>query len=211
MRTHGKLTKWNDDRGFGFIEPAMGTEEIFVHVSAFPRDGVRPRIGEVVSFETEFRGDGRKQAVGVMRPGHRSTPHRRRRPQSTPSRQGPAAALTALVSMLLFAVIGWYGYSRLTVNRAVDSTSIPAPAARATPTPTPRANPMIPAPTSRPVATGVATPAQPFHCDGRTRCSQMTSCAEATYFIKQCPGTQMDGDGDGVPCESQWCPGGWTD
>jgi hypothetical protein len=39
----------------------------------------------------------------------------------------------------------------------------------------------------------------------------MTSCAEATYFIKQCPGTQMDGDGDGVPCESQWCSGSWAD
>ena len=44
-----------------------------------------------------------------------------------------------------------------------------------------------------------------FRCDGRTRCSQMTSCAEATYFIKHCPGTKMDGDNDGIPCESQWC------
>ncbi|HUH55905.1 MAG TPA: excalibur calcium-binding domain-containing protein [Rhodanobacter sp.] len=33
----------------------------------------------------------------------------------------------------------------------------------------------------------------------------MTSCAEATCFLKQCPGTQRDGDGDGEPCESQWC------
>jgi hypothetical protein len=46
-----------------------------------------------------------------------------------------------------------------------------------------------------------------FSCDGRTHCSQMTSCAEATYFINQCPGTEMDGDNDGVPCESQWCGG----
>lgn len=44
-----------------------------------------------------------------------------------------------------------------------------------------------------------------FKCDGRTHCSQMTSCAEATFFIRNCPGTQMDGDNDGVPCESQWC------
>ena len=29
----------------------------------------------------------------------------------------------------------------------------------------------------------------------------MTSCAEATYFLKNCPGTKMDGDKDGVPCE----------
>lgn len=44
-----------------------------------------------------------------------------------------------------------------------------------------------------------------FRCDGRTHCSQMTSCAEAEYFLANCPGTQMDGNGDGVPCERQWC------
>ncbi len=44
-----------------------------------------------------------------------------------------------------------------------------------------------------------------FSCDGRIHCSQMTSCDEATYFINNCPGTKMDGDNDGVPCESQWC------
>jgi hypothetical protein len=44
-----------------------------------------------------------------------------------------------------------------------------------------------------------------YTCDGRTHCSQMTSCAEATFFLKNCPGTQMDGDRDGVPCEQQLC------
>jgi hypothetical protein len=44
-----------------------------------------------------------------------------------------------------------------------------------------------------------------FQCDGRTYCSQMTSCAEATYFLQHCPGVKMDGGGDGVPCERQWC------
>jgi len=44
-----------------------------------------------------------------------------------------------------------------------------------------------------------------FSCDGRTHCSQMTSCAEATYFLKNCPGVEMDGEGDGIPCEKQWC------
>ena len=50
-----------------------------------------------------------------------------------------------------------------------------------------------------------ATEAAAFSCDGRTHCSQMTSCAEATYFLQHCPGVKMDGGGDGVPCESQWC------
>ena len=63
MRTHGKLIKWNDERGFGFIETGAGREEIFVHISAFPHDGVRPRIGELVSFEPDQGSDGRKRAV----------------------------------------------------------------------------------------------------------------------------------------------------
>lgn len=44
-----------------------------------------------------------------------------------------------------------------------------------------------------------------FSCDGRQHCSQMRSCAEATYFIKHCPNTKMDGNNDGIPCEKQWC------
>ena len=44
-----------------------------------------------------------------------------------------------------------------------------------------------------------------FHCDGRVYCSQMTSCDEAMYFLEHCPGVKMDGEGDGVPCERQWC------
>lgn len=59
-----------------------------------------------------------------------------------------------------------------------------------------------------PVRRGVpmASPAtEAYRCDGRTHCSHMRSCAEATWFLRNCPGTQMDGDGDGVPCERQWC------
>ena len=44
-----------------------------------------------------------------------------------------------------------------------------------------------------------------FSCDSRKHCSQMTSCAEATYFIQHCPNTKMDGNNDGIPCEQQWC------
>jgi hypothetical protein len=49
-----------------------------------------------------------------------------------------------------------------------------------------------------------ATPSG-FRCDGRTHCSQMRSCPEATYFLANCPGVKMDGDGNGIPCEQQWC------
>ena len=44
-----------------------------------------------------------------------------------------------------------------------------------------------------------------YRCDGRRYCSQMTSCAESKFFLANCPGVKMDGDGDGTPCEEQWC------
>ena len=43
-----------------------------------------------------------------------------------------------------------------------------------------------------------------FQCDGRTHCSQMRSLEEARWFVRNCPNTKMDGDGDGIPCESQF-------
>lgn len=50
-------------------------------------------------------------------------------------------------------------------------------------------------------------PATAYECDGRKRCSQMTSCEDAMRVLKNCTGTEMDGDNDGVPCEQQWCNG----
>ncbi len=72
----------------------------------------------------------------------------------------------------------------------------------------------LPTPSSAaPKAAAASTSAAPvmaslgskYRCDGRTHCSQMTSCDEATWFLKNCPNTKMDGDSDGVPCETQWC------
>ena len=44
-----------------------------------------------------------------------------------------------------------------------------------------------------------------FACEGKTRCNQMTSCAEAFFYQERCGASQMDGDHDGIPCEQQWC------
>ena len=46
-------------------------------------------------------------------------------------------------------------------------------------------------------------PAPVFHCDGRRYCSEMKTCEEARYFLEHCPGTRMDGDHDGLPCEDR--------
>ncbi|KZN12678.1 excalibur calcium-binding domain-containing protein [Marinomonas sp. TW1] len=50
----------------------------------------------------------------------------------------------------------------------------------------------------------IANPKTTYRCDGRQYCSQMRSYDEAKYFIRYCPNTKMDGDGDGIPCERQF-------
>jgi hypothetical protein len=76
------------------------------------------------------------------------------------------------------------------------------PTQRGSPLPAPIALP--PAPVQAP-GSAAPVPVRVYRCDGRTACSQMRSCEEATFFLRNCPGVTMDGDGDGVPCERQWC------
>lgn len=39
-------------------------------------------------------------------------------------------------------------------------------------------------------------------CGTKRYCKQMSSCAEATAFLRQCGLQSLDGDGDGAPCEN---------
>jgi hypothetical protein len=96
-----------------------------------------------------------------------------------------------LLILAIVALIGWQGYVKYQSSRATAASGHIATDAGARGA-------------SR-VSTPDATASSQFRCDGRTHCSQMTSCAEATYFLTNCPGTKMDGNNDGVPCEKQWC------
>ena len=58
MLVKGRITEWNDVRGFGFISALDGGDRVFVHVSAFPSGSRRPTEGEFVSYTlgTDERG-----------------------------------------------------------------------------------------------------------------------------------------------------------
>jgi len=65
MRLRGKLTKWNDDRGFGFITPIRGGQQIFVHIKAFTNQHRRPIGNEFVTYQTVSDDTGRLRAEHV--------------------------------------------------------------------------------------------------------------------------------------------------
>jgi uncharacterized membrane protein YsdA (DUF1294 family)/cold shock CspA family protein len=103
MRFEGTLKTWNDDRGFGFIEPAQGGQEIFVHIKAFgPRTG-RPQPLQRVSFEVELGPQGRKRARNVELVRH--MPTKRKARSDSPAQWGTATLFAIPAFALLFLVV----------------------------------------------------------------------------------------------------------
>lgn len=70
MRRHGTLKKWNDERGFGFIEPNEGPPEVFVHIKGYARRSTRPQVNERVTYFLETLADGKTRATDVRLLGH---------------------------------------------------------------------------------------------------------------------------------------------
>lgn len=102
------------------------------------------------------------------------------------ARQAPARGerpsfLQPIISVLVVAGIGYLGWQEFTARtRRVDPPSASGSAMQ------------------------LSTPVQ-FQCQGKIHCSEMTSCEEAKFYLRNCPGVTIDGDRDGIPCEGQLC------
>lgn len=79
MRFQGRITRWKDDQGFGFITPDGGGEPVFVHIKSFTRRRLRPSEQDVVTYTLGTGERGRPQALKVAYPGERRQPRSARR------------------------------------------------------------------------------------------------------------------------------------
>jgi CspA family cold shock protein len=62
---NGKIKMFNEDKGFGFIKPNDGSNDIFFHVTAL-KEGDDVTVGKIVSFEMGVdQKSGKPKAVSV--------------------------------------------------------------------------------------------------------------------------------------------------
>jgi CspA family cold shock protein len=63
----GTVKFYNEQKGFGFIQPADGGKDVFVHATALERAGITRLVeGQTVSFDTELDSRSGKTAVGKI-------------------------------------------------------------------------------------------------------------------------------------------------
>jgi len=63
------MRSWNDQKGFGFIEPDDSGKQVFVHISAFSNRNRKPSTGDLVTYALSTDGQGRPCAVKAILPG----------------------------------------------------------------------------------------------------------------------------------------------
>ncbi|MFK5968631.1 MAG: excalibur calcium-binding domain-containing protein, partial [Candidatus Marithrix sp.] len=91
----------------------------------------------------------------------------------------------AIISILALGYTGVTIYKTLTKEPELKNTDL-----------SPNVDPII-------ISTPKKKKYSKYSCDGKVHCSEMSSCEEARFYIKNCSGTKIDGDNDGKPCEDR--------
>ena len=102
VRFAGRITDWNDDKGYGFVMPSGGGDRAFVHINDFQRGSRRPVDGDLISYRLRTDARGRPKACEVRHAGQRIEV--RKPPSRVPRAARGGAALVAIGGAF---ALGW--------------------------------------------------------------------------------------------------------
>uniref|UniRef100_UPI004056BD4C cold shock domain-containing protein n=1 Tax=Candidatus Electronema sp. TaxID=2698783 RepID=UPI004056BD4C len=160
-RYEGKLVRWNEEKGFGFIQSENRGKDIFLHISALKNMSRRPVVGDIIFYRLHVEKDGKLKAVDAKIQGVSSILPTK----GVNTRKNQSSAPYVLIFLAVFVFAGYFFYGKANFQSIqnlsfADSTeSIPS------------------------------SSAQKYSCQGKVHCSEMTSCEEATFYVQNCPGT----------------------
>lgn len=211
----GKIVRWHDDKGFGFVKSDGLDKDVFVHISAFPPNSLRPKVGDDVVFQVGNTPKGlqvtraryqnqlndnvstnaqkgnlyleleRDDNVSQRKDSNVSFTKKTYKQSKLPNNK-PKGLFSSLFGLLAIACLIYYGYQNLSNRSEYTNSQV--------------SKQTLPSIEQKSVSN------TNFKCDGRQHCSQMNSREEAEWFSQNCPDTKMDGDKDGDVCEndSRW-------
>ncbi|GLT15944.1 excalibur calcium-binding domain-containing protein [Vibrio algivorus] len=182
----GQLKSWSDDKGFGFIRSQTLSQDTFIHISTLKSMSRKPVIGDWIYFEIEEQLNGKTRAVNCSIEGVAVLTNSKRSGSNRSYRSRPSL-LKRLAPVLVITSGVWVWNQFATSSTSSNNNEVNADYEYSPP------NISIPS---------FSASEENFTCDGRQYCSEMTSRAEAKFFIQNCPNTKMDGDDDGEPCEN---------
>jgi len=182
----GELIKWNDKKGFGFIKPGLGNHDIFIHISALKKIPRKPVVGDIILYQLHNDNNGKQRAVNARIKGINISENNQNinRKAKNKKYKQKNNRFSMLVTFGLIAIIAYNVFSFLSKsfnNKETIKYDTPSSFIEQN------------------------TYEEKFTCDGKTHCSEMISCDEAYFYLNNCPGTKLDGNNDGEPCERQWC------
>ena len=197
MFVEGKVKSYIVERGFGFISMDGESKDLFFHVKDFPNKSVEPKIGEKLKFRI-VEDNGKFKADQIVRldvkiesvthtPQSRAQVNRshRDRPQAKQAKQS-GGVFTTIIGLVVMAGLAYMVYGKYQRWQLAQQPVV--------------------TPVQTVVTKSIDSNPNGYHCDGRIHCGQMNSREEARWFVRNCPGTKMDGNNDGEPCEndSRW-------
>jgi len=206
----GKLIRWVDDKGFGFIKQENNQNDLFIHISALKGMSRKPVIGDTIHYAVGTNSNAKVRAVNAKIEGvsqtltptplkhkntHKETSTVNSRTKKVELPRHFSAANKKVYrnstkpqkSSNFLPIIVAIGIAVFLYNKFLIDKGVVAQA---------QAKPQIPAQPIKPI--------ERFHCESKVWCTEMSSYEEAVFYIRNCPGTKMDGDGDGQPCERQF-------
>ena len=121
----GRLERWKEDKGFGFIRPEHSQVDVFIHISALSNSPRRPVVGDMIYYQLHVDNDGKIKAVNARIEG--VTGLKPQKTNSQPQKSNQNRLLFKLIALLLFGCFLYVAITQYPPNQWNGSPPPPPP------------------------------------------------------------------------------------